>query len=64
MTLCVILNLIDKYKLNSNKVKVSILESSTTPIIGGTSAELIKGDLISVHELMYAMMLPSGNDSA
>jgi D-alanyl-D-alanine carboxypeptidase len=30
----------------------------------GTSAELIIGDMISVEELLYGMMLPSGNDAA
>lgn len=30
----------------------------------GTKAELIIGDLISVEELLYGMMLPSGNDAA
>lgn len=30
----------------------------------GTSAELIVGDLLTVEELLYGMMLPSGNDAA
>jgi hypothetical protein len=30
----------------------------------GTKAELIIGDLMSVEELLYGMMLPSGNDAA
>ena len=30
----------------------------------GTSAELIIGDQLSIEELMYGMMLPSGNDAA
>ncbi len=30
----------------------------------GTSAELVIGDLISVEELLYGMLLPSGNDAA
>lgn len=33
-------------------------------LIQGTSAELIEGDKLSVLELMYGMMLPSGNDAA
>jgi len=32
--------------------------------LGGTSAQLLPGDKICVRELMYAMMLPSGNDAA
>jgi serine-type D-Ala-D-Ala carboxypeptidase (penicillin-binding protein 5/6) len=30
----------------------------------GTSAELIAGDVISVEQLLYGLMLPSGNDAA
>jgi D-alanyl-D-alanine carboxypeptidase (penicillin-binding protein 5/6) len=45
-------------------VKIKILESSTTPILGGTSAELLPDDKLSVTDLMYGMMLPSGNDAA
>ena len=30
----------------------------------GTSAELIVGDTLTVEELLYGMMLPSGNDAA
>ena len=30
----------------------------------GTSAELVAGDSLSVEELMYGMLLPSGNDAA
>lgn len=32
--------------------------------INGTTANLIEGDELSVHELLYGMMLPSGNDAA
>lgn len=45
-------------------MKIKILESSTTPILGGTSAELLPDDKLSVTDLMYGMMLPSGNDAA
>lgn len=31
---------------------------------GSSSANLCDGDLISIHDLFYAMMLPSGNDAA
>ena len=43
---------------------VHVLTSSTTPHLGGTSAQLLPGEKMSVRELMYAMMLPSGNDAA
>jgi len=30
----------------------------------GTSAELEAGDLLCVEDLLYALMLPSGNDAS
>lgn len=56
--------LMEKYGLNADATRIKILESSTTPILGGTSAELLPGEKISVTELLYGMMLPSGNDAA
>jgi len=32
--------------------------------MSGTSAELVVGDLLSVEQLLYGLMLPSGNDAA
>jgi len=32
--------------------------------MNGTSAQLIHRDILSVNQLFYAMMLPSGNDAA
>jgi D-alanyl-D-alanine carboxypeptidase len=42
------------------EVEVSRHSSS----IGGTSARLIEGDLLTIKDLMHGMMLPSGNDAA
>ena len=33
-------------------------------VIGGTSANLQLGEVYSLLDLLYAMMLPSGNDAA
>ena len=30
----------------------------------GTSANLLKGDVVSVYHLLFGLMLPSGNDAA
>ena len=30
----------------------------------GTSADLREGDVLTVKDLLYGMMLPSGNDAA
>lgn len=32
--------------------------------MSGTSAELYEGDTYTVKQLLYALMLPSGNDAA
>ena len=32
--------------------------------MNGTSAYLLENDILTVQELMYGMMLPSGNDAA
>jgi D-alanyl-D-alanine carboxypeptidase len=64
MTSTVVLELLQKYKLNSEKMMVEILYLNTTGVIGGTTADLITGDRVSVKELLYGMMLPSGNDAA
>ena len=54
----------EKHGLDPNKIRVKVLESSTSPVIGGTSADLLPGEKMAVSELLYAMMLPSGNDAA
>lgn len=30
----------------------------------GTTAGLLTGDIVTLHDLFHAMMLPSGNDAA
>lgn len=59
-----VFELLAEFGLDWNKIDVHILQSSTKPNIGGTSALLLPGDKLSVRELMFAMMLPSGNDAA
>lgn len=34
------------------------------PETPGTSAELLAGDLLTAEDLLYALMLPSGNDAS
>ena len=50
--------------MDPEETKVNILTTSTSEFLGGTSAQLLAGDTMSVYELCYAMMLPSGNDAA
>jgi D-alanyl-D-alanine carboxypeptidase (penicillin-binding protein 5/6) len=32
--------------------------------VGGTTADLREGDVMTLDQLFYGMMLPSGNDAA
>ena len=32
--------------------------------IGGTSANIKKGEIYSIEQLLYGLMLPSGNDAS
>jgi D-alanyl-D-alanine carboxypeptidase len=64
MTATVVIEFMEKYGLTPDLTMIKILTSSTTPFLGGTSAELLPKDRLSVTELMYGMMLPSGNDAA
>ena len=64
MTTCIVFDLVDQYQLDMDDVKIHILPSSTTPQLGGTSADLISNDKLTIRQLCYAMMLPSGNDAA
>ena len=64
MTAHVVLELLSEFGLDWNKVDIRVLQNSTKPHIGGTSAQLLPGDKLTVRELMFGMMLPSGNDAA
>jgi D-alanyl-D-alanine carboxypeptidase len=64
MTATVVIEFMEKYNIKPDVTMIKILTSSTTPFLGGTSAELLPKDKLSVTELMYGMMLPSGNDAA
>ena len=45
-----------------NKTKIFV--SDVAADIRGTTANLKTGDLLSIEKLLYALMLPSGNDAA
>lgn len=65
MTFWVVMKIIEKYQhFNIEKNRVNILSVVTKNVLGGTSADLIDGDKILINDLLYAMMLPSGNDAA
>jgi serine-type D-Ala-D-Ala carboxypeptidase (penicillin-binding protein 5/6) len=62
MTLYTVLKLIERYQIVEATTMVKISEHAAS--IEGTSADLRYGDTLSVLDLMYGLMLPSGNDAA
>lgn len=61
MTLYTCLNLSDRLKIDWS---TEICIDKEVKMIDGTSACLEPGDTLIVKDLMYGMMLPSGNDAA
>lgn len=61
MTLYTVLKLLDTLgiEINSN-IKI---EESVRDVIG-TTANLCPGDTLTINDLLYGLMLPSGNDAA
>ena len=53
---------IEKFEMNPSNHFVKVPKAAVK--LGGTSAELERGDSVSVKDLLYGMMLPSGNDAA
>ena len=51
----------EKYKLDKN-VKVKVNKNSSN--LSGTSANLVEDSWVDVYDLLYGLMLPSGNDAA
>ena len=62
MTFYTILQIADKYDLNLSESILEIDKQSES--MTGTSAEITIGDLYTVEQLLYGLMLPSGNDAA
>lgn len=62
MTLLTVIRVMARY--NTDPRRTFIRVSRQVSKIIGTSAELKEGDTLSVDQLMYGMMLPSGNDAA
>lgn len=62
MTAYVVLRLIEQLKLDPLTSMVSVSEYASS--VGGTTANLLPGDECLVIDLLYGLMLPSGNDAA
>lgn len=62
MTFYTVINIIEEYKIDPSQTFISVCRQATNII--GTSADLREDDILSVRQLFYGMMLPSGNDAA
>ena len=64
MTLLTVLKLLQRYGFPHDGKRVQIKISKVVSKIIGTTADLKEGDIMTVEQLIYGMMLPSGNDAA
>lgn len=62
MTFYTVLSLVDKLALDSKAYKVLVDESVLD--VTGTLANLAPGDVLSIDDLLFGLMLSSGNDAA
>ncbi len=62
MTCILTLKLIEKYNLNIQNIYFRV--SYTASAVGGTRADLFEYENVSLQDLLYGLMLPSGNDAA
>lgn len=62
MTLYVALSILERLDLDSKALYLTVTREAS--FLGGTSADLEEGNLISIEDLFYGVMLPSGNDAA
>ena len=62
MTAFVVIQIVRKIKLNAQQTMLQASKNAAT--VGGTSARLRTGDVLSVWDLLHGLMLPSGNDAA
>jgi len=62
MTSWVVINLCKDWGLDTKKTEVIV--SDIAADIRGTCANLKPGDILTVDQLLYGLMLPSGNDAA
>lgn len=62
MNFTTILSILNEYDLAPSSIKVVVNETASKLI--GTTAEIKKGYKLSLEDLFYGMMLPSGNDAA
>ncbi|KAM3139286.1 hypothetical protein pb186bvf_008506 [Paramecium bursaria] len=61
MTLYVTIKVLQELDIDPTRLMIKVTKQCTDVI--GTSADLHRNDLISVYDLYYGLMLPSGNDA-
>lgn len=62
MTCLVTLEFVEQFDIDIDKTHY--LVSKKAALLGGTTASLKRDDYVSVRDLLYGLMLPSGNDAA
>jgi len=62
MTCICVCKLIKQYNIAPKSIYIQV--SKLAASMGGTSADLQRKDVVSIWDLMHALMLPSGNDAA
>jgi serine-type D-Ala-D-Ala carboxypeptidase (penicillin-binding protein 5/6) len=62
MTALAVLRLCRRYDLKIDREEIAICNQTTW--VRGTIANLREGDCLTIEQLLYGLMLPSGNDSA
>lgn len=62
MTFYVTLVILEELKLNLKEIRIKVTKKASETI--GTTAELKYNDILNIEDLLYGLMLPSGNDAA
>ena len=62
MTCMITLDFINQFSIDIDKTHYLVSKKAT--LLGGTTANLRRDDYVCVRDLMYGLMLPSGNDAA
>lgn len=62
MTFYTCLRLIERFRLDPKQVIVTVSRKASQ--MPGTSASLREGDQLTLSDMLYGLMLPSGNDAA
>lgn len=62
MTCLITLDFIEKYNIDIDKTHYLVSRKASQ--LGGTTANLKKDDYVCIRDLLYGMMLPSGNDAS